>query len=240
MKGPLKPKKNRNKEANDAIPPKRGGTIEETYQKIKEMLYLNELTAGQRIIYRDLSKRLGVSITPIIQALNRLEASGFVTCTPNTGYVVNEISETEAIELFEAREALEVYLIPKIINNLQEGNLDSIRAAYQKERQAAGHLSGRRFAFLDAKFHLNLAGFAQNEFILKTLKDIFEKLYLKYRPEFVDQMNLEKALNEHRALFRALRRKDIAAATEAMRKHTESAKQRFLEILHSRRAAFLL
>ena len=236
----MKPKRNRNQQANGAIPAKRGGTIEETYQKIKEMLYLNELTAGQRIIYRDLSKRLGVSITPIIQALNRLEASGFVSCTPNTGYIVNEITETEAIELFEAREALETYLMPKVINNLREEKLDSIRAAYQKEIQGAGHLSGRRLAFLDAKFHLNLAELANNEFILKTLKDIFEKLYLKYRPEFVGQMSLGKILNEHRTLFKALRRKDVVAATEAMKKHTESAKQRFLEVLRSRRAAFLL
>ena len=55
---------------------RKGVAIEEAHQRIKEMLYLNQLAPGQKIHYNDMSRRLNISVTPVIQALNRLEASG--------------------------------------------------------------------------------------------------------------------------------------------------------------------
>ena len=96
----------------------KGVAIEEAYQRIKEMLYLNQLAPGQKIHSNDMSRRLNISVTPVIQALNRLEASGLVEYVPNKGYFLGEITEQEAQELYEAREALEIYLIPKVVENI--------------------------------------------------------------------------------------------------------------------------
>ena len=230
---------NSNKQNNDKVS-KRGGTIEEAYQKIKEMLYSNELMAGQKLIYSNLGKRLGISITPIVQALNRLEASGFVSYIPNTGYFVSEITEKEAIELFEVREVLEAFVIAKAISNLNEKSVEEIHTAFQRQRQESANLSGRELAFLDAKFHLLIAEFARNDFVLKTLREVFEKMYLKYRPEYVGQMNLKQIISEHRAMFEAMKRKDVEGAVEAVQKHVRSARRRFLEGLRSRQNTVML
>ena len=91
------------------MPMKRGVVIEEAYNKIKEMIYSNQLAPGQKIIYTDLAKRLKISVTPLIHALNRLEASDFVSYIPNKGYFLNEITVEEASQLYEVREALELH-----------------------------------------------------------------------------------------------------------------------------------
>ena len=106
---------------------RKGLTIEEVYLKIKEMIYFNQLAPGQKLIYSDLAKRLGVSVTPVVQALNRLETSKLVRYTPNKGYFVGEITETEAVQLYQAREALEIYIMPTVIQNLDPKKLDEIQ-----------------------------------------------------------------------------------------------------------------
>lgn len=102
---------------------RKGVAIEEAYQRIKEMLYLNQLAPGQKIHGEDMSRRLNISVTPVIQALNRLEASGLVEYVPNKGYFLGEINEQEAKELYEAREALELYIIPKVVENITNKKL---------------------------------------------------------------------------------------------------------------------
>ncbi|MEM2146437.1 MAG: GntR family transcriptional regulator, partial [Candidatus Jordarchaeaceae archaeon] len=88
--------------------------------KIKEMLYKQKLIPGQKIIYEELAKTFKISLTPIINALSRLEQEGLVVLVHNRGYFVKEISEKEAEDLIEARQSLEEYSIKKLINNLNK------------------------------------------------------------------------------------------------------------------------
>jgi DNA-binding GntR family transcriptional regulator len=92
---------------------------EDVYLKIKAMIYNNELAPGQKLIYQALAKKLNLSMTPVIQALNRLEHSNLVRHEPNRGYFVGEMHETECRELYQAREALETYIIPFAIQKLE-------------------------------------------------------------------------------------------------------------------------
>jgi len=103
------------REKSSGVRAKKGMTIDEVYQRIKEMIYYNQLAPGQKIIYNDLANRLKISATPVIQALKRLETSRIVNYIPNKGYFVGEITEIEARQLYQAREALETYIIPLVI-----------------------------------------------------------------------------------------------------------------------------
>jgi len=107
--------------------PRRRGPIDAIYTQIKTMMYNQELAPGQKLIYQDLAHRLNVSTTPILQALHRLENAKLVRYEHNKGFFVAEITETEARELYQAREALEVYLIPFLIKNLTEDHIKEIR-----------------------------------------------------------------------------------------------------------------
>ncbi|MEW5913947.1 MAG: GntR family transcriptional regulator [Thermodesulfobacteriota bacterium] len=210
---------------------KRGLASEEVYLKIKNMIYLNHLAPGQKIIYSDLGQRLNISITPVIQALNRLEASGFVSYIPNKGYFVGEITEAEAVDLYEAREALELYIIPGIIQNIDKRTIDQIRASFKQNGGQDQGSPSRRFILVDAQFHLRLAEFGGNEVITRMLRDVFEKLYLKYRPEYLEAPRTKEVAAEHRAILDALRGRDAQKAAAAVRSHIARSKQRVTRLL---------
>jgi DNA-binding GntR family transcriptional regulator len=183
---------------------KKGVMIEDACQKIKELMYAKQLAPGQKLIYGDLAQRLGISITPIIQALNRLETLSLVNYVPNKGYFVGVMTEAEARKLYEAREALEVYIIPEVVRNLNPSKLTDIKGTWKQYGQAKNGDDRHRLVFLDAQFHLKIAECAGNEIIYGFLKQIYEQIYLKCRPEYLGDERINEVISEHRSLIKAL------------------------------------
>ena len=211
--------------------PKRGRTIDQAYQKIKEMLYNNQLVPGQRLIYRDLSERLGISITPIVQALNRLERVNIVAYAPNKGYFVGEVTESEARDCFEAREALETYNIPAVVENLTPADLRDIKNTWKKYGDSTRGSARRHLILLDAEFHLKIAEYSGNLIINGLLKQIFEQIYLKYKPEYLSDERITEVIDEHRSLLRALRKKDIEETRFTLEKHIRAGLMHVIQSL---------
>ena len=212
----------RNKQRTNHKRPKRAMLIEDAYQKVKEMIYFSDLAPGQKLIYNDLAKKLGVSITPIVQALVRLEASGLVEYIPNRGYYVGEITEVEAKQLYEAREALETYIIPDVLRNLNTGKHADIKRTFKKHWNARQNGNLRGLILLDVQFHLKIAEYSNNRVIYDMLKFIFERIYLKYRPEYTQYMGAERlkqVIAEHRDIMAALKEGDVDKAILVTRKH---------------------
>ncbi|MCB2190208.1 MAG: GntR family transcriptional regulator [Deltaproteobacteria bacterium] len=208
--------------------------IEEAHTRIKKMIYLNQLAPGQKIIYSDLSKRLNTSVTPVIQALNRLEAGGFVNYIPNKGYFVGEITQEEAMDLYEAREALEIYIIPLIIENITKSAIDKIKKVFRKYKRETAGGPNRKMILVDAKFHMKIAEYSGNEVINTMLGDIYEKLYLKYRPEYLAAPQLREVSDEHRQILDALGRGDAQTAIDTTVKHIAASKDRITRALEYR------
>jgi len=224
------------------MPIKRGVAIEDAYNKIKGMIYSNQLAPGQKIIYNDLAKKLKIGVTPLIHALNRLEASDFVSYIPNKGYFLNEITIDEAYQLYEVREALEIYALPKVIENIEQINIDKIKNASKKYRNLGQvTVAADRDLFLaDAQFHLQLVEISGNDILYKLLKEIFEKLYLKYPPQYMDTARLKKIASEHRSLLESMARRDIVAATAITKYHIAQGRDRIIGTLRSKQKEILL
>lgn len=209
----------------------KGITINEVYQKIKEMIYNNQLAPGQKLIYSDIGRRLNVSNTPVIQALNRLEASCLVEYKPNKGYFIGEITETEARQLYQARKALEIYIIPTVIENIDARKLNDIKDEFNKYKET----DRRGLILVDARFHLKIVENAQNEIIHKLLKDIFERIYLKYRPEYLGNTRTKQVIKEHRIILDALKKGDAEYAKAVTERHIEEGLRHVLGSLRTHR-----
>jgi len=208
---------------------KRKNALEEAFSQIKQMLYLNELAPGQKIIYSDLAERLNMSVTPVIQALKRLESSKLVMYVPNRGYYVGVITEAETRSLYQAREALEIFSIPAIIENLDSESLDAINESFKRYKDAIDEGSRRQLVLVDCKFHLKICEFSKNEVIYRLLKDIFEQIYLKYRAEYLQDERIKAVIKEHRELLNALRRADVGDAIQITRDHIRRGMQHVIE-----------
>ncbi|OPY89685.1 MAG: HTH-type transcriptional regulator McbR [Syntrophaceae bacterium PtaU1.Bin231] len=189
----------------------------EIYDKIKEMLYNHQLVAGQKVIYTDLAKALKTSVSPVIIALKRLEASNLVTYIPNKGYFIADITEKQGRELYQARQALEMFILPDIIKNISAEKIGAIENKFKRLQ-----VSDPRDLFLhDAQFHLSLIEFGENDFIYNLLSGIFEQLCLKYRPQYLSEQRAKLALKEHHDIIVALKKRDLKEAKKAVTRHIE-------------------
>ena len=194
---------------------KYGVMLDDAYQRIKQMMYYNQLVPGQKIIYADLAKQLNTSITPVVQSLKRLESSKIVRYFPNKGYFVTEVTETEVRELYEARETIEIAIAPKIIERIT-----SDETTVLKEYIKSLHVTDpRELGIFDQQFHLAVAKYARNDVIYDVLKEIFERIYLRYKPQHLGEQRFKENLKEHREIFNSVAKQDVKSLCRAIRKH---------------------
>jgi DNA-binding GntR family transcriptional regulator len=199
---------------------KKGIATQEAYEKIKRLISINEFVPGQKLIYNAIAEKLNIGVTPVIQALNRLEASDLVKYVPNKGYFVGEITETDVRQLYQAREALEVSVIPDVIKNINSKKLNEIRLLFEKRKNL--RQPRRELILEDTLFHLSIVECANNNVIYNLLQYIFEQVYLKYRPEYLSDARLKVCLGEHKVLLDALTKGNVEETIDLVREHIRS------------------
>ena len=212
----------------------RVGAVEEVYQEIKRMMYRHILVPGQKLGYQDLARKLGVSVTPVIQALKGLERQSFVRYETNRGYFVGEITEIEAKELFEARIALETYSIPLVIENWNKEKAKELKRAYE-EHLVSTRPENRRILLLmrDAQFHLKLVECAGNRVIYNLLNDVFEHINLRYRPEYLLEKRTIEAAKEHLDITDALEKAEENKVIRLVKEHIKNGRDHILYCMRS-------
>lgn len=229
----------RHKPPRETVSKMKGEKVNHVYDEIKNMMYHNMLAPGQKIIYKDLAERLGVSITPVVQALKRLERSNLVYYETNKGYFVGELTERMVEDLYHVREALEIQTIPLVIENLDVKALRSIKTEIKRYRNTLTKSEeGRTLMLLDAQFHLRIIEHSGNKMAYDILKDVLEQIYLRYKPEYLLQGRVKEAYQEHRTILSALARKDIEATRMVLTNHIRKGKDHILNIIRSRRKMF--
>ena len=199
------------------------------FNGIRQMLFHNEIAPGQKIVYGDLAKRLDMSPTPVIQALKWLEFQGIVRREPNRGYFTEPISLKEVKEIYEMRALLELSLLPKIIENLDESGILRLKSALEEHRTASSRVYLNERLLKDMDFHLTLASLSGCTVQQKILKDLFDLLYLKYRGSILFVNFMDTVDTAHRDIFDAVTRRDPETAHQVLAAHITEVKQHVLE-----------
>jgi len=207
------------------------------YNQIKDLILCNEIMPGQKLHHQQLSERLGVSRTPIREALTRLVQEGYVSFLPNRGFTCKEIRMQEAEELYELREALEAFAVEKAIATLSEKALRQLRdrvTAYGRDVQ--NRFTRDRLVY-DQDVHLQIAQLTGNETLRNTLSHVFERIVLKRRTDgLYDPARGVAAHQEHLRLLEAMERRDAPAAVAILRNHIQAGKKNVMADLKHRQA----
>ena len=190
---------------------------QEAYMGIRRMFFLNEIIPGQKISYGDLAKKLGMSTTPVIQALKRLEFQGLVRHEPNRGYYTEKISLEEITEIYEFRELIETSLLEKTIGKITKAGLKTLKQALNDHLDAVRDIYLKERLLKDMQFHLTLARLSGCTLQVNTLKSLFDLLYLKYRGNILFVTPMEKVDSEHIRLYECIADADIPGAVEILR-----------------------
>jgi DNA-binding GntR family transcriptional regulator len=206
------------------------------YTRLKELILRYDLKPGQKLTQEALARRLGVSLTPVREALRTLEQEGYVTLLRNRGFYVTEITLKEAEELFELREALEVLSIEKAIKYRDEAFVDALDACLREYERVVRQALTRERVLLDQRFHLLIARQADNESVRRTLEHVFERITLKRKIEGASPTRGATAYDEHVTILEAIREGDVARARDLVGHHVRNAKDAVLRQLRERQS----
>lgn len=211
----------------DPVAPRRTTLDDTVYEHIKGMILAHQLRPGHKLAPQHLADQLHVSRTPIRQALERLYQEGYAIRIADRGYYVAEIDARETRNLYQSRLALEPFLMraamERGISRDDQARLEELQETYQL------HVTNRAAierVLADQAFHLHLASLADNEYLLGTLRSVFERLNLKRRIDgyWPDTGKRGHAgAREHREMLRAIRANRVADAVAIMQAHIEQA-----------------
>jgi DNA-binding GntR family transcriptional regulator len=205
------------------------GHTQKAYQGIRKMLFHNEIVPGQKIAYRDLAERLGMSQTPVIQALKWLEVQGLVRHERHRGYYTEPISIQEVEEIYDFREQIELALLPRTMARLDDDSLQVLENALNAHLEASREFYLYDRLLKDMDFHLTLADLSGNRVQHQALRFLFDLLYLKYGGNILFSTSMEKADTAHKALFDAIRDRNLSGAQAVLAQHIGRVKRHVLK-----------
>jgi DNA-binding GntR family transcriptional regulator len=207
------------------------------YNQIKHLILCNEIMPGQKLYHQQLSERLGVSRTPVREALTRLVQEGYVSFLPKRGFTCKEIRLQEAEELYELREALEAFAVEKAIEILDDETIEQLRAKMNSYGRDVNNRFTRERLVFDQDVHLAIAELSGNETLQNMLRHIFERIVLKRRTDSIyDPSRGTTAHQEHLRLLAAMEQRDTTRAVAIVRSHIQAGKQNVIADLRQRQA----
>ena len=193
------------------------------------------LTPGDRLVETELAQRLGLSRTPVREAIRVLESEGLVAHVPRVGLSVRTLDYSEVMELYAMRAVLEGTAARMAAQAASDIELTELAEINSELRAAAGD-SARSYE-LNRQFHLALLDGAKNRFLTKSMIVVQKTLLILGPTTLAETTRAEAAVDEHDAVLAALRARDGDAAETAMRGHIEASQRMRLRQLRNRRGA---
>ena len=204
------------------------GFVDEVFQVIRADIMSLRIPPDTRISIDSLARELGVSQTPIREALSMLEATGLVTKKHFVGYCsAPQLNRQQLDELYEVRLLLEPYAAKCAAERMSDADLAKLTALSQSMEPGESRTSYDRFADQDSKLHDMIALGSGNRLIQQSLARLHAHLHI-FRLRFHSEVTRE-AYAEHAKLIDALTKRNPGKAEAAMRAHIEKSYKRLVQ-----------
>ncbi len=196
-----------------------------TYQAIRDAILSRVFAPGSKLTVDVVAKRLGVSRTPVKEALVRLEREGLVRMVPRHGAFVATLAPEEVLEIYDLREVLEGLAARKAAQRVTRQHLARLATLLRKTEAhaAAGDLT--LYSDVDLLFHQTIREASGSPRLIDTLENLRGQVRLLMSTSIVLPGRLEKSVQEHRRIYEALKRRDPEAAEEAARAHMRASRE---------------
>ena len=202
---------------------------EHAYDTLLRELRMGTFSPGDRLREEDVGARLGLSRTPIREALRRLESDGIVEHRPRVGAVIRVLSHTELVELYEMRIVLErtaAQMAAKHCVKAEIEALDALNDQIDAERE-----NPDLGAALNQDFHRGLYLAGRNRFLLEAARALNSSLLLLGPTTYRIPGRIDVVVKEHRDIITALRNGDPQAAADAAEAHLQTSLRDRLKVI---------
>ena len=200
------------------------------YKKLKEMIISGQLTPGQRLNQVQLAEELGISRTPLLQAMNRLTSEQLTETIPRRGTRVRKFTNKDLLSIFEIRGRLEPYICELAAKEISDAQILLLKENIKETEEAVKNNDETMFKTLDNEFHTIIIESSKNSLVAEILQ--------KYVP-LMHAVNLlkpmEKSIQDHKNIVELLSERDALGASQLMHYHIYgSTKTKLLQILNIR------
>jgi DNA-binding GntR family transcriptional regulator len=211
---------------------------DKVYTTVRGRILSFDLKPGEKILENEIAKELGVSRTPVREALNKLEQEGLITVFLKKGYVVSNLTSKEVEELYEIREALEALAIKDAVRNSSEADWKHLEEIILNISTNFDKSAGENIGMLykdSYKFHEELEKISGNQTLQQMLNAIREKIN---RLQWMNVFFVDRAIDshtEHIELLQLLRTGEIEKALVANEKHIRHSKESILKYFNRKK-----
>lgn len=206
---------------------------ERTYSEIKKLIQTGQVKPGQRLRYKDLVLKLGVSQTPIKEAFTRLESEGLVVIIPRRGAMVRQMSVRDVKEVFEIREMLEALASRLTTCNARDEDIINLKLINTRFRDASIIKNVKECIEEDCHFHEMLYKYSNNNKLghLMTQSNLHLLSIAESSPNFFEIS--DQYYRHHDNIIRAIMERNEDKAERAMRDHIQYSREQILMALSS-------
>lgn len=199
------------------------------FEKIKGAIYEGRLKKEDRLVESTIAENLGVSRTPVREALRQLESEGLVKNYPRRGAVVQGISIEDAVEIYDLREVLEGLMARKTCENISDGEIRELRKILLRMRDS---IDGKDFEYyldLHRDYNQLLMNNCKSQRLISMINNIHEYLASLRGITLTTKDRREEAYHEHVGIVEALEQRDAQRVEVLARDHAVNAKKAFLD-----------
>ena len=196
---------------------------ERVYFTLEEEIINGTLKCGDNLTEVALSKRLGVSRTPLRAALHRLAEEGLVEIVPNRGAVVVGVTNDDLVDIYKIRMRLEGLASSEAAAKVTEEQKKELRELVELSEYYIKKKDAERLKELDGKFHNIIFEASGNRLLRKTLSELHRNIKGYRKLSLTVPERLEKSVMEHREILRAIERGDSAEADRLTALHIGAA-----------------
>jgi len=204
---------------------------EKIYEMIKEAIITGELSPGKRLVETKLVEDIGISRTPIREALRKLESEGYVTPIKQGGVKVSEITEDDIHEWYEIKKVLDNLAIIKAIDYITQKQIEDLDNYIEKSKELLEEedFDKEEMVKLHAAFHQKIFE-ASNNKLIKMIMEDYQHYNLRLRNYMSDLFDWnEKMIEQHEKILEAIKEKNKEKAKKLINDHSLTGKEDFIK-----------
>lgn len=204
------------------------------FMTLRQAILKGDMEPGERLMEITLANKLGVSRTPIREAIRKLELEGLVNMVPRKGAVVASISEKDMRDVLEVRVTLEELAVKLAVQNMEEADIDQLKRAAKNFESAVISREIVEIVEADVVFHDVIYNRTNNNRLIQIINNLREQMY-RYRLEYIKDARTHSILiSEHQDIINALEKKNVEEAKTAVRQHIVNQEKGIVRAINDR------
>lgn len=198
---------------------------------IREAIINGTLKPRERLMEIQLAEELGVSRTPIREALRKLELEGFIVMVPRKGAYVADISFKDIADVFEIRAALEGLAAGLAAERITDEELEEMERMVAEKAEAIANHDMDKLVKVDTLFHEAIYKASRNQRLTSIISNLREQIQRYRTTSLAYPGRMQRSLEEHRSIVEAIQSRDPQIAQQVAREHIENAENSMIEAI---------